>query len=93
MTTYIHRYWLDPGSRGQSVYAANLQDKDNLSAARDLKLFLFWSSPVHPEEEKRQKCCLVVWVKGKVFPQQMGRARRHFLAFSSSISPAPGALN
>lgn len=41
MTTYIHRYWLDPGSRGQSVYAANLQDKDNLSAARDLKLFYF----------------------------------------------------
>lgn len=39
MTTYIHRYWLDPGSRGQSVYAANLQD--NLSAARDLKLFYF----------------------------------------------------
>lgn len=48
---------------------------------------------MYTEDKKRQKCCLVIRVKGKVSPQQMGRGRKHGLAFSSSISPDLRGLN
>lgn len=92
VTTHIQRYWLDPGSRAQSVSAAILQGKDKLYVARDLKLFCC-ELGLCTLKTKRHKCCLVIQVKGKVFPQQMGRERKHCLAFSSSISSAPWALN
>lgn len=98
-TTRIQSRWLDPSSRCQNVYAAPSQGKGKLqkitavcNKASKIRFYCEVALCILKTKDRR-KSCLAIRVKGKVFPQQAGRCRKHCVKSSDSIPPPARALS